>query len=350
VPLMGKFQPVGEAALRAAMLATGMPAPTAGGASLQLAVRDVAPDAERAARALSELTREEDVIGVLGAAERKAAPATWAQAAEDGLPVVTLDDVAPGAATTAFQLIHGPEARVAELARRALALGARDFAMLGPDSAAGARLREAFRREIVAGGGRVTADATYVAGATSFSAPIATVKKVPAQAVFVADSADRLELIAPALAFADLWPTPWGKPRPAAEPGQPRPRNVLLLSTANDLSSRLIQNAGRYVQGALLAPGFYADAGDPAAKAFVDAYTAAYGQEPRATEAYAYDGVNALRAAAATGAHTRADVLQALAAGTFDGLTGALRFGPDHGRVDPARVYVVDGDQIKLSR
>jgi branched-chain amino acid transport system substrate-binding protein len=350
VPLTGKFQPVGEAALRAAMLATGMPAPTAGGASLQLAVRDVAPDAERAARALSELTREEDVIGVLGAAERKAAPATWAQAAEDGLPVVTLDDVAPGAATTAFQLIHGPEARVAELARRALALGARDFAMLGPDSAAGARLREAFRREIVAGGGRVTADATYVAGATSFSAPIATVKKVPAQAVFVADSADRLELIAPALAFADLWPTPWGKPRPAAEPGQPRPRNVLLLSTANDLSSRLIQNAGRYVQGALLAPGFYADAGDPAAKAFVDAYTAAYGQEPRATEAYAYDGVNALRAAAATGAHTRADVLQALAAGTFDGLTGALRFGPDHGRVDPARVYVVDGDQIKLSR
>jgi len=348
VPLSGKFQPVGEAALRAAMLATGMPLAGGGGASL--AVRDVAQDGERVARGLSELTREEDVIGVLGAGERKAVAATWAQAAEDGLPLVALDDLPPGAATTAFQLIHGPEARAAELARRALALGARDFALLGPDSAAGKRLRDAFRREVTAGGGRVTVEATYIAGATSFSASIAAIKKAPAQAVFVADGADRLELVAPALAFADLWPAPWGKARPPAEPGQPRPRNVLLLSTANDLSSRLIQSAGRYVQGALLAPGFYADETDPAAKAFVDAYRAAYGQEPRATEAYAYDGVNALRAAAATGAHTRADVLQTLAAGTFDGLTGTLRFGPDHGRVDQPLVYVVDGDQIRLSR
>jgi branched-chain amino acid transport system substrate-binding protein len=350
VALTGKYQPVGEAAMRAAMLATGMPGVGANDVPVQLAVRDVAQDSERAAKGLSELTHEEAVIGVLGAGERKTIAATLAQATQDGLPLVALDDVAPGELTTAFQLIHAPEARVAELARRALKLGARDFAMVGPDSAGGKRLRDAFRREVVAGGGRVTAEATYVAGATSFSAAIAVVKRATVQAVFVADSADRLELVAPALAFADLWPAPWGKARPPAEPGKPRARNVLLLSTANDLSSRLIQNAGRYVQGALLAPGFYADATDAPSKAFADAYQAAYGQEPRATEAYAYDGVNALRAAAATGGHTRADVLRALAGGTFEGLTGALRFGPDHGRADPARVYVVTGDSIKLSR
>ena len=164
----------------------------------------------------------------------------------------------------------------------------------------------------------------------------------------MADGADKLELVAPALAFADLWPAPWGAPRPAAEPGKQRARNVLLLSTANDLSPRLLQSAGRYVQGALLAPGFYADPSDAPSRAFVDAYRAAYGQEPHATEAYAYDGVNALRAATAGGARTRADVLRALASGTFEGLTGSLRFGPEHGRVDPPRIYVVDGEQIKL--
>ena len=68
------------------------------------------------------------------------------------MPTLALDDAAPGATSTAFQLIHAPEARVAALARAALKLGARDFAMLGPDSAAGKRLREAFRREVTAGG------------------------------------------------------------------------------------------------------------------------------------------------------------------------------------------------------
>jgi ABC-type branched-subunit amino acid transport system substrate-binding protein len=348
VPLTGKFQPVGEAAMRAAMLSTGMPAPGARrDPPVQLAVRDTALDGDHAGRGLSELTREESVIAVLGAGERKTAAGTVHEATDEGVPLLSLDDVAPGAATTAFQLVHAPEARVAELARRALALGARDFAVLGPDSASGKRLRDAFRQAVTAGGGRVSSEATYVPGATSFTAPIAALKRQPPQAIFVADGADRLELIAPALAFADLWPAPWGKRAESTKKGA---RSVLLLATANDLSPRLLQNAGRYVQGALLAPGFYADTADGAARSFVDAYRAAYGQEPHATEAYAYDGVNALRAAAAAGGRARADVLRALGAGSFEGLTGTLRFGPEHERVDPPRVYVVDGDEIKLAR
>jgi ABC-type branched-subunit amino acid transport system substrate-binding protein len=348
VPLTGKFQPVGEAATRAAMLATGMPTPAARREPpVQLALRDVALDGEQPGRGLAELGRDESVIAVLGAGDRKTAAGTVKEAAQEGIPVLSLDDVAPGAATSAFQLVHAPEARVAELARRALTAGARDFAVLGPDSASGKRLRDAFRQAVAAGGGRVSAEATYPPGATAFTTPIAALKKAAPQAVFVADGADRLELIAPALAFADLWPAPWGK-RPEA--GKKGVRNVLLLATANDLSPRLLQNAGRYVQGALLAPGFYADATDAAAKTFVDAYRAAYGQEPHATEAYAYDGVSALRAAAAAGGRSRADVMRALATGSFEGLTGTLRFGAQHERVDPPRVYTVDGDDIKLAR
>jgi ABC-type branched-subunit amino acid transport system substrate-binding protein len=122
---------------------------------------------------------------------------------------------------------------------------------------------------------------------------------------------------------------------------------VLLLSTAGELSPRLLQNAGRYVQGALLSPGFYADTSDARARAFVDAYRAAYGAEPHATEAYAFDGANAFRTVTAAGARTRADVLGALGAGTFAGLTGEMRFGPDHARVDPPRIYTITGDEIK---
>jgi ABC-type branched-subunit amino acid transport system substrate-binding protein len=353
IALTGKFQPVGEAAMRAAMLAVGSPTKTAAApalssaAAMQLYVRDTGGEPERASRGVGELAHDESVIGILTAADRKVAATSLAAANENGVPTLALDDTAPGASSTAFQLIHAPDARVAALARAALKMGARDFAMLGPDSAAGKRLREAFRREVTAGGGRVTGDASYAPGATSFGAQVTAIKRTPPQVVFVADGADRLELIAPALAAADLWAAPWGAPRPAAAPGAPRPRNVLLLSTASELSPRLLQNAGRYVQGALLSPGFYAASSDARARAFVDAYRAAYGTDPHATEAYAFDGANAFRAVTAAGAHTRGDVLNALGGGTFDGLTGAMRFGPDHGRIDPPRIYVVSGDDIK---
>jgi ABC-type branched-subunit amino acid transport system substrate-binding protein len=345
--LSGRFQPVGEAALRAAMLATGTPA----AAALQLCVRDVGGKPPGAQQQLDRLARDESVIGIVAALAPRSPSATDESppvTTRDGVPTLVMEDSA--GVGTAFRLLHSASARAVTLAQAAFRLGARDFALVGPDSAAAIALRRAFKQSVVEGGGRVTADVSYPPGATSFTAVVAAIKKSQPQVVFVGDGADRLELIAPALAAADLWAAPWGAARPAGAPGKPRPRNVLLMSTAADLSPRLLQSAGRYVQGALLAPGFYAGAADPRARGFVDAYRAAYGQDPHATEAYAYDGVNAIRAALAAGAKTRGDLAQALASGTFEGLTGALHFGADRRRADPPRVYVVDGADIKTFR
>lgn len=366
LPLSGKFQVVGEAALRAAMLAGDLPArapgapgtvSTGGGAAstTQLVIRDTATDATRAAQGITELTRGEAVIGIVGTATAKTGAAAVTQASQDGIALLTLDDSAPGALTTAFQMVHPPELRAAALARQAHKQGARRFALLGPDSAAGKRLRDAFRKEITTLGGTIVAESTYVAGATSFSAAIAPLKKSPPDAVFVPDSAERLELIAPALAVADLWPQPFVKGRPqrasAGAPGARPPRSVLLLSTANELSPRLVQNAGRYTQGALLCPGFYASSASARGRDFVSAYRTAYGQEPHATEAYAHDAVAALRATTERGAKTRGDVIKALSSAgktpVVRGLTGDLTFGPDHARVDLPLVYTVEGEEIR---
>jgi ABC-type branched-subunit amino acid transport system substrate-binding protein len=348
--LSGRFQPVGEAALRAAMLATGAP----GSPGLQLIVRDAGGNPERAGDGIDDLARGESVIGVVAALDPRNlafdADGSASTGARIGLPLLVLDSGPGKAVGSTFYLVHNAAARARALAETALRAGARDFAIIGPDTAAGKALRGAFRSDVVAGGGRVTTDVSYPPGATSFTTAVAAIKKSAPQVVFVADGADRLELIAPALAAADLWAAPWGAPRPAGMPGKPRPRNILLLSTAADLSPRLLQSAGRYVQGTLLAPGFYAGASDPRAHAFVDAYHAAYGQDPHATEAYAYDAVNAIRAAVAAGARTRTDLTNSLSTGTFEGLTGALHFGADHGRADSTRLYVVDGDEIKTYR
>src|SRR5580765_6682707 len=77
VALTGKFQPVGEAAMRAAMLAVGSPVRTAAvpaassSAAMQLYVRDTGGEPERASKGVGELAHDEAVIGILAAADRK---------------------------------------------------------------------------------------------------------------------------------------------------------------------------------------------------------------------------------------------------------------------------------------
>jgi ABC-type branched-subunit amino acid transport system substrate-binding protein len=349
-PFSGSAALLGDVVLRGAMLAIGEGAGGAEPPPFQIVARDIAPERRAAERAAFELCREEAAIGVVGVGDRRAVDG----AVRDGVPVLLIDEQAPGAASTAFQILHPPEMRAAELARRALALGARRFGVLAPDSAAGRQLGAAFSRAVATGGGRVVAEVSYPAGATAFTAQAAQLRKAPLEAVFIPDDARRLELIAPALAAGDLWSQPWGAPAPAREPnrpaGQPARRNVLLLSTAVGLGPQLLRNAGRYVQGALLAPLFYADPDDARTGRFVAQFRNLYGQDPGGTDAYGYDAFRLLSAAVERGARSRADLLRVLQSESFDGVTGTVRFGPDHARVDPPAVYLVDGDAIRALR
>ena len=115
------------------------------------------------------------------------------------------------------------------------------------------------------------------------------------------------------------------------------------------MSLKLLEAAGRYVQGALLCPGFFADDGEPRAHAFLEAYRAAYSGDPHATEAYAYDAVAAVQSVVRRGARTRGDVVRVFGTANtpiLQGLTGNVAFGPDHGRIDTPIIYVVDDQQI----
>jgi ABC-type branched-subunit amino acid transport system substrate-binding protein len=343
VPLSGRLHILGEVALRGAMLAIGEPTASGEAAPFQILVRDTAAGGDRSDLRTAELVREEAVIGIVGVGDRRAVE----QTARDGVPFLVLEEQTPGRQTTAFQLIHGPEARAAELARRALAAGARTFAILGPSTTAGQRLGEAFKRSVTAGGGRVVAQSWYPAGSSSFSSTLAPLKSTSFDAIFVPDDAERLELLAPALAVIDVWSRAPGAPRSKPAPGAAPRREVLLLSTAVGLSKRLVRNAARYVQGALLAPGFCAASDDPRSVKFISRFQQLYGQDPSATDAYGFDGMRLLRIAVERGAHTRADVLKVLASQTLDGVTGTVKFGPEHLRIDPPPVYTVQGDEIR---
>ncbi|MDX2020360.1 MAG: penicillin-binding protein activator [Deltaproteobacteria bacterium] len=346
IPLSGKGQPLGLAITRGAVVAIGTPSSNKDVGPAQVMVRDTAGRGGPLTAA-TELAREEAVLGVVGLADA----ATIEQMSRDGVPYLVMGGANPGAQTTSFQLVHGSEARIRALADLAQARGIRSFAMLAPDNDSGRRACETFRQAVAATRGQVVAEAKYPPNATAFTKEVEALKKQRWEALFVPDSADKLELIGPALAVADLWAQPTASVVAAAKEKPKRgasKRNILMLSTAAGVSKKTLDHAGRYLQGALLAPGYHPDPDQPSAARFVNEFRGLYGRDPGASDAYGFDGVHLLRACVERGARSRADVLRILASGVeFPGVTGSLRFGPDHGRMDRALIYEVSDDRIR---
>lgn len=339
-PLSGSSRIVGDVILRSLLIL-----PRAPGAA------DLLPVDSASADASAGLARDPAILGAFGVA---VAAADTTTAAAD-LPFIALDERAPAGAH-GFAIVHGTEARAAVLARHALVTGCRRIALLAPEAALAASAAARFTELVAAGGGAIVARVGYPPDARAFTVQARALRATPFDALLVLDDADRLELIAPALAAADLWATP----RPRAAPGSAvaagaagAPANArrpfLLLSTARGLSPQLLRAAGRYVQGAVLAPGFFAADDEPAAADFVARYRAAYAQDPGAVAAYAYDAA-ALLQRALSGAADRLALARAIAGAGYLGVTGPVRFDGARLRADDPPLYVVDGDVIRRAR
>jgi len=348
IPSTGKAQPLGFALTRGAVVALGGAFSAKDVSPLQVMMRDTT-GAGGPLRAATELSRQEAVIGVVGLFD---AP-TIDQMTRDGVPYIALGGANPGAQSTAFQLVHDADARVRALAQVARARGIRSFAVMAPDNDLARRNVEAFRQAVTTLGGQIMVEVKYAPAATAFTKEVDALKKQRWEALFVPDSAEKLELIGPALAVADLWPQPATavlaavREKPKKRTAAANRRNILLLSTAPGVSKRTLTRAGRYLQGTLVTPGYFADPDQASASRFVSEFKGLYGHEPSASDAYGFDGVHVLRACVERGARTRADVLRMLASGgEFQGVTGVIHFGTDHGRQDRALVYEVGDDRL----
>ncbi len=218
--LSGKRNRLGDFAMRGLTLASsafddrdasagrlGFPRP------FQLMVRDDASQAQGAAAGVDALAQA-GAIGVVGPDDGRAVERAARRAGELGVPLVSLHPAAELLegidSPYVFHAVHSAEQRARALARAALAGGARDFAIFAPDNGYGRKVGEAFRQAVERGGGNVVVQERYPAGATSFATHVARLKK-PFQALFVPDRARTLELVAPALAAANLIARPPGQ-------------------------------------------------------------------------------------------------------------------------------------------
>src|SRR5690606_34074098 len=254
--LSGKRNRLGDYSMRGLVLAAGPL--DAGGLSntaaqlgfprpFHLSVRDDASGAAGAAAGVDALAAAA-VIAIVGPDDTRAVEGAARRATELGVPLLSLHPAAElvSAADSpfVFHAVHSAERRARALAQHALAAGVRDFAIFAPDSGYGRQVGAAFRAEVERHGGQVVVEASYPRDARSFSEPVKKLRK-PFQALFVPDRASTLELIAPALAAANLHARPPGE---KAKSG----RAIWLLSTADLVTPRFLRSAGRYAWGAVL--------------------------------------------------------------------------------------------------
>jgi branched-chain amino acid transport system substrate-binding protein len=348
LPLSGRRARAGDLALRGLSLAAGTFPGIAGVRAFDVSVHDTASEAAGARTAMDTLAGE-GVIAVVGPIDGDSVDTAVPRAHALGLPLLSLDPrggdragASPGSPYV-FHIMQSAEDRARALARHAVAEGVRSVAILGPKSGYGRAVSDAFAAEIERRGGRITSRVTYAPEVTSFGDSIKQLKG-SFEAVFIPEQASRLALIAPALAAADIVALPVRARAPRVG------KKILLLSTAEFIEPSYVRNAGRYSEGAVLAPGFYADRADPAIGDFVSRYEQAFGAVPTPLDAYAYDAARLVSEAVAAGARSRAALGETMAAASVKGLTGTITFDGEHRRRDDGLLFVVtrDGDTLAI--
>lgn len=342
LPLGGRYRAAGAELLRGAVEASG--ALRQGADRLALAIRDSSKDPTAAAR---ELVQEEQVVALVGTLDPAAGGAVSRVAGDAGVPFIALSRFTPVPGSFVAQLLPDNHGRARALARHAAALKLARVMILAPENGYGRAMAQAFAAEA---GARVVGRVDYRPGTTSFAELAERLARGPRfDGLFVPDTSHALSLIAPALAREGLWS---GKPPvggPARRKGDRASRAFQLLATADGLGDRLVRAAGRYVQGAVLAPGFYPDTSGDGAGALVRRFQQNQGGLPGLVAALGFDAVEILRTLRAGGARTRTELQTVLLSGKspVQGMTGRIVFNGQGQRADAPLLYRVQGGRIQ---
>ncbi len=287
LPLSGSFSSFGKRALRGIEAALGQSSVKYGRNLINLVFRDTESDPDTTARSLMEL-EQEGVLGIIGPMVTSEMAAREAEFYR--IPIVCLTQkmgISKGK-DFVFRNFLTPKMQVRSLVDYAInRLGVHNFAILFPGDKYGNTFMELFWDEVIAMEGKVVGVESYIPGQTDFSESIKKLtgafyrsgqssgstypeSRQSIEAVFIPDSPKNAGLIIPQLAFYDI-------------------DNVFLFGTNIWHSQKLIQLGEKFVNGAILTEGFFAESKIPRVQNFVTEFEKVYGEKPGFVEAIAYD-------------------------------------------------------------
>jgi ABC-type branched-subunit amino acid transport system substrate-binding protein len=339
LPLSGRYTAFGQRVQRGMELAMEDFRPHI---PVRFIFRDTAGDEEIASQQLAELAISDRVMGIAGALVGNAAQGAVVRANQLRVPLLTMSQREGLAASSLYVFRNSLTAQLQVKALVDYAMenqGFTTFGILNPQTRQGEHFAELFRDEIWRRGGEVMAEQSYATDQTDFryqvrllqgldpNAPDEEEKKEvdpedpealleeeeeeppPFEALFVPDYADRINLIAPQIAFYGL-------------------ENIQLLGTNGWNDEELPRLTRQFVEGAVFTDSFFLRSTYPFIQDFVEKFFNRYGEEPTILEAQGYDIAGIiLTLLNDSQVLSREDLRRALAQlQNFPGITGATRF------------------------
>ncbi len=332
---------------------------------IELVVRDSAGSPERAAAAVRELAADPEVLTIVGPIFSAESEAAAREAQRLGVPLLTLSNRPQLSSERAFvfRLRMTPSDEIDRLVEYAIdEAGAQTFAILYPMSRYGRGMRSLYWDAVVSRGGTVVAAAGYEPDATDFNAPIrgmvgfdlitpnervalqersralrrgrrlepqasALLKEilytqlgpdgeplppvVDFDALFIPDGHDKIQLIAPQLAFHEI-------------------EGVQLLGSSDWNDPELIEIGRKHVAGALVSTRFHVDSEFEIVKNFAADYQESFGSDPDEFSASAFDALNIALTQVALGYGTRVEIRDGIQRiYGFPGVSGVTSILPD---------------------
>lgn len=332
---------------------------------VRLVVRDSAGEPEKAARAVHELARDENVVAIVGPLLSGASEAAAVAAQEEGIPLLTLTSrtEVPTNRSQVFRFRTTPSDEIHFLVKHAVeTLGAERFAILYPRDNYGRGMRERFFEAIEERGLHVVALSSYDPSANDFAESIrgligyklltsleeralkererllrrarrlapeeaSFVREVAYgilgpeaeplppivdfDALFIPDSHEKIVLIAPQLAFHEI-------------------TDVRLLGSAGWNHPELVSIARKHVSGAVISAPFDPNSRFVFVSDFVHRYRATFGASPDVFAAQAFDTGNVILRQLASGDRTREELrLGVLETRGYPGASGIITVMPD---------------------
>jgi ABC-type branched-subunit amino acid transport system substrate-binding protein len=319
LPLSGREAVVGSQALRGVLIAAAVFEEDGPGFVLSVAVRDTGGTPGGAARAVTELVRDEGAVAIVGPLTSRESPGAAVTAQKLRVPILTLTQregiLAAGEYVFRSLLTPADEARaIAIYATERLHLSR--LAILHPEDPFGRALADAFKQEASSRGARVVQAFSYrhfndLQGLVDrmFSHSGQSAPEPPGwDGVFIPDGVSAARVVADRLRTA----------------GGGR---IRLLGTG--LWNTREASQGRALEGAVFAAGFSEASPAPATRRFAKAYRRTFGEAPDTLSAQAHDAaallIELLRHRPDSGPeHLRARI--EIASG-IEGAAGSLGFG-----------------------
>ena len=250
VPITGPSAAIGQRVVAAVEIAL---APW--GSHFVVEARDTGGDEATTREAVRALVDESRAVAIVGPVEARVGQAAAQEAAALGVPLLSLNgqrDVADGASCL-FRDYPTFGAEVAALVEYAWTHArGRRFAVLRGEGRYGELIAQAVADEVERRGGELVDIPAYEADRTEFVELARDVRRARADVIVFADSAARVALIAPALAYEDVWPQAAPHDPTSRAPTGPRREALYLLPSAAADTAGLAQ-AKRYVEGAVAA-------------------------------------------------------------------------------------------------